>query len=163
MWSHWSQQWGRWIWGCITFLDIWLEQERNHSETKWANFVVFIKNSVWYLCHLMQWNMLLRQTLPFVRQLIAKESTLWCIASQAVKRKTCYCVGRTRTVTSPHVWPSTPHWGVERGIVKAKRPRPTCHYLLYMSRQRGRTKDNSCVSCQSFNERKKLGAHACED
>ena len=65
----------------------------------------------------------------FVRLLIVKEGPLWRIASQAVKRKTCYCVGRTRTVTSPHVWPSTAHWGVKRGIVKAKRPGPTRHCL----------------------------------
>lgn len=61
--------------------------------------------------------------------LIVKETPLWHIASQAVKRKTCYYVRRTRTVTSPHVLPSTPRWGVERGIVKADQRGPTRHCL----------------------------------
>lgn len=83
----------------------------------------------WYIHSLMLLNMFLEQTRVFVRLLIMKESTLWHIASQAVKRKTCHCVACTRIVTSLHVWSSTSHWGVKRVIVKAKRPRPTHHCL----------------------------------
>lgn len=87
--------------------------------------------------------------------LIMKKRTLAYIPNQAVKRKTCHCVGCTRIVTSLHVWPSTPHWGVKQVIVKAKRPRPTCHCLrMHLGKEAGQKTTLVCWECEE-----KLGAH----
>lgn len=84
-----------------------------------------------------------------------RESPLWHTASQAVKRKTCYYVGRTRTVTLPHVWPSTPRWGVERGIVKAEEAGPT-HHCLQIHVQ-AETRDKRRLVCLVFEYERELG------
>lgn len=91
--------------------------------------------------------------------LMEKESTRWHIASQAVKRKTCHCVGRTRTVTSPHVWPSTPHWEVERVIVKARKPGPTHPCLRIHVWAKRQDKKRLWFVLSVFECEEKLGAH----